>query len=140
MILRNQIFIISISFFLSILFMGSFIGGIAEYKLKKNDYRQRKKWQTFLQRIRFVNFRDTIPKGWLVFYTALYLLHITAIVVCLFLFAIDIELSHKIGRIIAVGIEHFFLTWLFAICTLFFQFGYRKKGFKYERWFNKKSK
>lgn len=134
MSLKNQILVIFLCFLLSFVFIRSFLSGIKRYQLNNSAYKKRKKGETFLEWLFYSRYKEEIPKILRVFYFAVLFVHLSCIIICLFLYMIKLPMN--IGGAIATATAVFDAVWMFVIKLLFWQ--PRRPGCAYKRWITKK--
>ena len=128
----NQIIVISLCFWISFIFLRSFLYGIKRYRLNNSAYKKRKKGESIKEWFFYNKYKDILPKFFLCFYYSFVLVHLLAISVCI-LFRM-INLSCNAGGIVAIVIACYDALWILVIALLFWSPG---RTYAYERWINK---
>lgn len=129
----RQLLVITGMFILSFFYLRSFMNGIISYQINRSAYKKRMKQKSFRNWLLFTRFRDVIPKGYIVFYNFLILLHIGADVICIFCSLL--KCSQSVGPVIAEYILNFDCLWMIILRLFFWTPGRR---IPYERWITKK--
>ena len=110
----------------------SFLSGIKYYQLNNSAYKKRKKSENIIEWFFLTKWRDVIPKFFLVFYFAIIILHIIAIIVaCVFAF---LGFEKRILNIPLLCTFVFDMLWWIVLEILFWQ---KEPGFCYKRWIKK---
>ena len=133
MTLKNQILVIFLCFTLSFVYIRGFLSGVKTYQLNNSAYKKRKKGETFLEWLSYSRYKEEIPKILRVFYFAVLFVHLSCIIICLFLYMIKLPMN--IGGSIATAIVVFDAVWMLVLNLLFW---HSKPGFAYKRWITKK--
>ena len=137
MTIGAQITIITIMFIFLFLVLHSTIQGIARYKLNKSAYKKKKKGMSFIQWFLFSKFKEEIPRGWVIFFITYCLIHVVAVITCIFIYIFDKELSFSLGRIIALC-AFYGNSFLYIIYFILFYSRDPGMGARYDRWFKKR--
>ena len=102
MTLKNQILVIFLCFTLSFVYIRGFLSGVKTYQLNNSAYKKRKKGETFLEWLSYSRYKEEIPKILRVFYFAVLFVHLSCIIICLFLYMIKLPMN--IGGAIATAL------------------------------------
>lgn len=114
MSIGRQILVIFLSFCISFFCIRNSICHIKLDKLNNSAYKKRKKGETFVEWLFYSRYRKEIPRILLVFYFFIILLHIIAILLCVFLYIIDFPSDW--GRFISASLWYFDLLWMLVMC------------------------
>lgn len=128
MSLKDQVFVILGSFFLSMLYLRSLLSGIIRYQLNLSAYKKRKKRQTFREWLFYSRYKQEIPRILRVLYFTILIIHPACLIAGLFV-------SLNTGGTIAKAIWILDGVWMMVIALLFWSPG---PGFAYERWIIRK--
>ena len=131
MIFKNQVIVILLCYFISLLFVRGFLYGIKRYQLNNSAYKKRKKGETFKEWLFYSRYKEEIPKILRILYYIVLIIHPMCIIAALFACIIPLNLGKAIEFFIA-GFDAF---WMLVIALLFWSPG---PGYAYERWIAKK--
>lgn len=84
MSLKDQVFVILGSFFLSMLYLRSLLSGILRYQLNLSAYKKRKKRQTFREWLFYSRYKQEIPRILRVLYFTIPIIHPACLIAGLF--------------------------------------------------------
>lgn len=130
---KNQVIVILLCYFISLIFVRGFLYGIKRYQLNNSAYKKRKKEETFREWLFYISYKEDIPKLLRVLYYSVLILHPFGLGACLFAYIIVFSLN--IGEIIAIAIASLDVVWMLVIAVLFWSPG---RDYAYERWIAKK--
>ena len=130
---RNQIIVIFLCYFLSLLFIRGFLYGIKRYQLSNSGYKRRKKRERFKEWLFYSKYKEEIPKILRVLYYTVLIIHPVCLIACLLAYFITLPLN--IGRALAIFIAGFDVVWMLVIALLFWSPG---SDYAYERWITRK--
>lgn len=138
MSIERQILVISLMLIVMFLFFRSFYAGIKTYQLNNSAYKKRKKGETFREWLLYSRWKKEIPKGLILLYYSVLLIHLVGIIICLLIHFANLPIivdSMYIGEVIVrsvfVGDAILWLT----IKLLFWSHG---RTTPYERWIAKR--
>ena len=133
MSINNQIIIISLCFFLSLLYIRGFLYGVKRYQLNNSAYKKRKKGENFKEWMFYSRYKEEIPKTFRILYYAVLIIHPTGMIACLLVYIFG--LSANAGETFAIFIAGFDVVWILVLALLFWSSG---RDYAYERWITKK--
>lgn len=129
---KNQVIVILLCYFISLLFARGFLYGIKRYQLNNSAYKKRKRGETFKEWLFYSRYKEEIPKILRVLYYSVLIIHPACLIACLFAYIIALPLN--IGRILATAIAGLDAVWMLVIALLFWSPG---RDYAYERWITK---
>ena len=131
---RNQVIVIFLCYFLSLLFIRGFLYGIKRYQLSNSGYKRRKKRESFKEWLFYSKYKEEIPKILRVLYYTVLIIHPVCLIACLLAYFITLPLN--IGGALAIFIAGFDVLWMLVIALLFWS---PRSDYAYERWITKKN-
>ena len=129
---KNQVILILLCYFISLLYVRGFLYGIKRYQLNNSAYKKRKKGETFKEWLFYSRYKEEIPKTLRVLYFSVLIIHPACLIACLFAYIITSPLD--IGRILATAMAGFDVVWMLVVSLLFWSPG---PDFAYQRWITK---
>ena len=130
---KDQVIVILLCYFISVLFVRGFLYGIKRHQLNNSAYKKRKKGETFKEWLLYSRYKEEIPKTLRVLYYSVLIIHPTCLVACLFTYVIKSPL--ETGYILTTTLMGFDALWMLVIALLFWSPG---SDYAYERWITKK--
>ena len=130
---KNQVVVILLCYFISLLFVRGFLYGIKRYNLNNSAYKKRKRGETFKEWLFYSRYKEEIPKILRVLYYTVLIIHPFTLIACLFAYIIQLPLN--LGGALSTYIAGFDVVWMLVIALLFWSPG---RDYAYERWITKK--
>lgn len=130
---KNQVIVILLCYFISLLFARGFLYGIKRYQLNNSAYKKRKKGETFKEWLFYNRYKEEIPKILRALYYTVLIIHPVCLIACVFAYVITSSLSP--GGALAIFIAGFDVVWMLVIALLFWSPG---RDYAYERWITRK--
>ena len=130
---KNQVIVIILCNFISLLFVRGFLYGVKRYQLNNSAYKKRKKGETSKEWLFYNRYKQEIPKILRVLYYTILIIHPVCLITCLLAYIITLSLNF--GEALAIFIAGFDVIWMFVIALLFWSPG---RDYAYERWITKK--
>ena len=126
-----MILAISLSYFLSMLYIRRFLYGVKRYQLNLSACKKRKKGETFKEWLLYSRFKEEIPKILLVLYYIVLIIHPVGVIACAFSRVLSLNIDRALAKFIAI----FDLVWILLLMLLFWT---PSGDDAYERWITKK--
>ena len=130
---KNQVIVILLCYFISLVFLRGFLYGVKRYQLNNSAYKKRKKGENFKEWLFYSRYKEEIPMILRVLYYTVFIIHPVCLIACLFEYIITLPLD--LGGSLAVFIAGFDVVWMLVIALAFWSPG---REYAYERWIIKK--
>ena len=130
---KNQVIVILLCYFISLLFVRGFLYGIKRYQLNNSAYKKRKKEENFKEWLFYSRYKEEIPKTLRALYYSVLIIHPACLIACLVAYIVRLPLN--IGGTLAIAIAGLDVVWMLVIALLFWSPG---RDYAYERWITKK--
>lgn len=122
-------------FTLSLWYMRSFLYGLKRYRLNLNACKKRHKSETFWERLTYKKFRDVIPVPFLVWYWAIWIVHLTCMVLIFVIWARG-KAEVYVRNILKAMLYYFDPCWIAIMQILFWS--PKNPGWNYQNWLSPK--